>query len=229
MIENVHSMYNAQSVYNQGGGKKSVTGGFPFIVDSSSSNVGVTDESIKLLNMTATGSPNESYYMGIMPVYGSDKKFNDLNIGDEIELNFVGKVTRLGSGRTYIIKTTDYYTADGQFNADDCEFEINNYDGSAWFRACGNVSSYVTFNYNTKIIINYYFKKTAVDTFKFVCTYNGTKYFDQEFIIPASVLSRTCLLCFGSFNTSGGFKSGSEILPGSYIKINGVLIFGSEE
>ena len=228
MIDNKPSIYNAQSVYNQGVAKKSVTGGFPFIVDNNSS-VAVTDESIKLLNLTATGSSSDSFYMGIMPIYGSDKKFNDLNIGDEIELNFVGKVTKRGSGRTHILKTTDYYTADGQFYADDCTFEINNYDGSSWFRACGNVSSYINFAYNTKVVINYYFKKTAVDTFKFVCTYNGTKYFDREFIIPESVLSRTCLLCFGSFNTTNGFKSGSEILPGSYIKINGELIFGSEE
>ena len=228
MIGNKPSVYNAQSVYNQGDSKKSVTGGFPFIVDTNC-NVYVSDETIRLLNMYVSDTPHDSYYMGIMPRYGSDKKFNDLNIGDEIELNFVGKVIRRGSGRTYIVKITNYYTSDGQFNADDCEFEINNYDGSAWFRAGGNVSSYLNFAYNTKVVINYYFKKTAVDTFKFVCTYNGTKYFDQEFILPASVLSRTCLLCFGSFNSTGGFKSGSEILPGSFIKMNGELIFGSEE
>ena len=225
MIGNKPSIYNAPSVYSMGD-KKTVWGGKPFEVKSNA-RVQIKSDSIILRKPQVSSSNSDSYYMGVEPIYSSEKTFGDLNEGDEIEINFVGLVKKLGTGKTRIFMTSGVFdSTSAKWNDGDLNFEINNYGNESWFKAFNNVGSQFTFDYNQVVRIHLLAKKTSPVTMSFLGWYNGYEKMNMNLTLDSTQLARTCLLTFGSFVTTGGFKTNSEIRPGSFIRYNDEILFG---
>lgn len=225
MIGNKPSIYNAQSVYNQGD-KKTVWGGKPFEINTNSC-VQITPDAIILKKPDETVSDSDSFRMAVEPIYNSNKKFNDLNIDDEIEINFSGIIKKLGSGRTFIFCTSSKFgSTSSNWNNEDINFEINNYDGKGWFKVFNTVQTTFSIDFNQIVRIHLFAKKTSSVTMSFIGWYNGLEKLNASVTLDSAALERTCLMTFGRFTQTLGFKTNSEIRPGSFIRYNNDILFG---
>ena len=219
------SIYNAPSVYSMGD-KKTVWGGKPFEINTNSC-VQITHEAIILKKTNETVANSDSFRMAVEPIYTSNKKFNDLNIDDEIEINFSGVIKQLGSGRTFIFCTSSKFgSSASNWNNEDINFEINNYDGKGWFRVLGVVTSQFNIDFNQVVRIHLFAKKTSSVTMSFMGWYNGNEKLNTSVTLDSAALERTCLMTFGRFTQTNGFKTDSEIRPGSFIRYNDEILFG---
>lgn len=225
MIGNKPSIYNAQSVYNQGN-KKTVWGGKPFEINSNA-RVQIKQDAIILRKTLETSSNSDGFYMGVEPIYTAQKTFGDLGVDDEIEINFEGLVKKLGSGRTFVFMPSSVFGAStSQFDINDMNFEINNYDGKCWFKVFGTAGGLFDFDYNQIVRIHLFAKKTSTSTMTFKGWYNGYEKLSADVTLDSTKLARTCLLTFGSFGITQGFKTNSEIRQGSFIRYNDEILFG---
>lgn len=225
MIGNKPSIYNAPSVYSMGD-KKTVWGGKPFEINTNSC-VQITPDAIILKKPDEASSNSDSLRMGVEPIYTSNKKFKDLNTGDEIEINFTGIIKKLGSSRTYIFSTSSKFgSSTSNWNAEDINFEINNYDGKGWFKVFNVVQQQFSIDFNQVVRIHLFAKKTSSVTMDFIGWYNGYEKLNTTVTLDSAALDRTCLMTFGRFTQTLGFKTNSEIRPGSFIRYNNEILFG---
>lgn len=219
------SIYNQASIYNQGD-KKTVWGGKPFEINSNA-RVQIKQDAIILKKTLENSSNYDGFYMGVEPIYTAEKNFGDLGIGDEIEINFEGLVKKLGTGRTFVFMPSCIFgSSSSQFDINDMSFEINNYDGKCWFKVFNSASGQFNFDYNQIVRIHLFAKKTSSVTMSFKGWYNGYEKLSADVTLDSAKLARTCLLTFGSFGVTQGFKINSEIRQGSFIRYNDEILFG---
>lgn len=224
MIENKPSIYNAQSVYNQGGGEKSVNAGKSYII-SASGIVVVTNQSMKAERYANQNI--DDVHFGVCPNYTNDLSIDTMSIDDVVEINAVEKIHYSTTGWHYGITRSGLYNTQ---NTDRYWFGAHGYSSKAVFYAWGGErGGQFDFIFDRELVANIKFQKIDTDKLHLTCKYNNTLKFDSDITINSALLTETILPAFGSVGQPNkGLDYHSELLPGSYVKINDVVLFGEE-
>lgn len=206
-----------------GGGSWGINGGKEYIVQTHSCPIICTNDYMKCI-VQDRQQAGDGQRFGVCPNYANDIKWNDLEIGDEIEINEIVNISRYGSGRTQLFTRCGLFYSE---NTDRYKFEINNYDGTCWFSIFGSDrGGMFAFNYNQNISINFLAKKIDVDKVNFKCVYENVVKFNSALTMSSTIMSESCLPAFGGIGQNNGFIYNSKLLKGSYIRIKNDILFG---
>ena len=224
MIKNKPGIYKAPAIYKQGGGEKFLNAGKSYVIMASGLAI-VTPQSIKA---ESAGNQNiNNVHIGVCPYYTNDLSIDTMSINDVVEINAVEKIHKVGTGWYYGI------TRSGLYKTNDTTryyFGAYGYDSTALFYAWGNRrGDYFDFMFDREFIANIKFKKIDTDKLHLTCKYNNNIKYDSDITINSAILTESILPAFGSIGQPNqGLDYHSELLPGSYVKINDNVLFGEE-
>ena len=228
MIQNVPSIYNAQSIYNGGGGGGGGGGsyltkiGARIWLSSGYINAVFTDSKIEAQPDPGVAIDYQ-HRMGVCPLL--DKvTFGDL--AESFEIQIVCHIPSSGYAGTLIIKNDDYNNPNYQMlynvGVDLYNARLESYfKGTRMIRITG-------YSVPDEIIANIKFYKSG-DIWKMKFTLNGSVKFDSNIDISGLTNEGICpTFGYSKTATSNGFPQTSYISYGSYVKKDGVLIWGND-
>lgn len=224
MIQNEHSVYNQASIYNQGGGEKFLNAGKSYVIMASGLAI-VTPQSIKA---ERAGNQNiNNVHFGVCPNYTNDLSIDTMSIDDVVEINAVEKIHYVQTGWHFGIMRSGLYNTQ---NTTRYYFGAHGYSSKAVFYAWGGErGGQFDFIFDREFIANIKFKKIDTDKLHLTCKYNNSLKFDSDITINSAILTESILPAFGSVGEPNqGLGYHSELLPGSYVKINDNVLFGEE-